>query len=398
MRRMSLARSPMSQDPIADVLGGPMDGVVRLAVVHRRARDFRPWGLFELLLKILAFIILIPLWIIILFSALSIDTGAEGGGGLPTGGGRKKDRKRKYSKSSLYSYHHEILLRLIGADGQTIAERQVRTESVSHAEQLMATILTYAKNARLIVSESLDLLPYVHGPQEMAQVWYGGRPMMTPPGLRSAESLEPELTQAGFEIERSDHEVVVRRSFEPMSLWVPVIVFGIVAAVGIIGTPLSLILAAPFVMFATWMLRREVGRFLFDTICAVLRMPERFELRLTPGSISYEYRHAWRRARASTEGAALVAVGYSRGLGPSPLIERQDPALRIVGKQQSVRLPERLGEDVGPLLAEWLSSTVLSLKAAHGEHDFRSKCAYCGALYDLEAERGCPKCGAAQVA
>lgn len=385
----------MSDNPLAEVLGQPVAGVVRLAVVHQRTREFRLWGLFELLLKALAFIILIPLWIILLFSALSL----EGGGGGDSGGGSSTKNKRdSYGRSSLFSYHHELVVRLIGADGSTLAERTARAESEAHAEQLVASVLAFAERARLVVSESIDVNPGRAGPVESAQIWFGGRALMSGPGLRSAASLEPELVQAGFQFERNKGEIVVRRSFAPMSFWVPVVLAAIVAAaivvIGIVGTPLSLILGAPFLVFAMWVARREIGEGLFELLCGLLRLHERFEVRLTPGSVAYRFRNGWRSAAGSTEGANLVAVGFSGGLGAPPMIDRRAPRVRVVGREQSVSLPAKLTAGVGPMFAEWLASTIIDLRAAHGEHDFRSKCAYCGTLYDLDDHDACPKCGA----
>lgn len=389
----------MHADPLAEVLGRHLDGVVRLELVHQRTRSFRLWGLFEMVLKVFAFIILIPLWIVLLFSALSLDGGGDGGGG--SGGSNQKDRRKRYGKSSLFTYHHELLLRLVGADGATIDTRRVRAESAAHAEQLVATVLAYAERARLVVSESADLNPDRSGPTESLQAWYGGRAFMSPPGLRSAASLKPELLQAGFQFDDDQGTIVIRRAFAPMNFWVPFVLIALIAAatltIGIVGTPLSLILAAPFLLFSLWVARAEVGGALFEFFCALVRMHERYELRLTPGTISYKHRHAWRRSSGSTEGANLVAVGYSGGLGPGPMIDRQAPQLRVVGREQSLILPAKLTEGVGPMFAEWLASTMIELSGAHSAHDFRSRCAYCGSLYDLDAHSGCPKCGATNL-
>jgi len=387
-------------DPLAEVLGRHQDGVVRLELVHQRTRSFRLWGLFEMVLKVFAFIILIPLWIVLLFSSLSMDGGGDGGGG-GSGGASNKDRAKRYGKSSLFRYHHELLLRLMGANGEVVDTRSVRAESAAHAEQLVATVLAYAERARLAVSESADLNPDKDGPMESLQIWYGGRALMSPPGLRSATSLQAELVQAGFQIEQDQGKIVIRRAFAPMHFWVPILLVTLVAAatltIGVVGTPLSLILAAPFLLFSLWVARAEVGGALFELLCALLRMHERFELNLTPGTISYKHRHAWRRSAGSTEGANLIAVGYSGGLGPGPMIDRQPPQLRIVGREQSLILPTRLSEGVGPMFAEWLASTMIELSGAHSAHDFRSRCAYCGTLYDLDAHSGCPKCGASNL-
>lgn len=388
----------MHADPLAEVLGRHTEGVVRLELVHQRTRSFRLWGLFEMVLKVFAFIILIPLWIVLLFSAFSLDGDGDGGGG---GGGTKKDLSKRYGKSSLFRYHHDLLLRLIGADGAVLDTRTVRAESESHAAQLVATVLAYAERGRLVVSESADVNPSKEGPVESLKVWYGGRALMSPPGLRSADALESELLQVGFEIERDNDQIVIRRAFAPMHLWVPILLMVLIVGgtliIGVVGTPLSLILGAPFLLFALWVARREVGGALFELLCGLLRMHERFELRLTPGTISYSHTHAWRRSSGSTEGANLVAVGFSGGLGPAPTIDRQAPRLRVVGREQSLGLPSRLTEGVGPMFAEWLASTMIGLSAAQGAHDFRSRCAYCGSLYDLDAHPGCPKCGAGNI-
>ncbi|MEM6559688.1 MAG: hypothetical protein AAF605_07875 [Myxococcota bacterium] len=376
----------------ADERRQSVESPASLTITHERVARFRPWGVFELVLKILAFIILIPLWIYLLF--------ADGDGGEDADeGGRRDDgdRRKRYRHSSFYTYHHEIVVRSYSSGEALLTESRTRVESPSHGEQVLATILADAAKQRLIVTEVVDVAPGKDGPVELSHRWYGGRPLMVPPGLRDAEGLLPELEAAGITIATAKNETILKRAAPPESFCYPFMVVGffVLFLVGVsIGfTPLSLVLVIPVLIAAAIINRHDLGDLLFRMLCALLRIDHRFELRVVGTTVRFDHVQAWRRHHGTTEGSPLVAIGHGGGLGVEPGVDRSAPAVRVYGEKASVVIPPAAVEGAGPLVYEWLASTLLKQMPSTELHDFRSKCAYCGTLWDIEKADRCPSCG-----
>lgn len=376
----------------ADPSGQPVASPARLTVTHERIARFRPWGILELLLKILAFIVLIPLWIYLLFADGESDGSADEGGRRDDG-----DRRKRYRHSSFYTYHHEIVVRSYSIDEGLLNESRTRVESMSHGDHVLATVLADAANERLIVTETVDVAPGKKGPVEVSHRWYGGRPLMVSPGLRDAESLLPELKAAGIDVATTDEEIFLKRATPPESFWYPFMVVGffVLFLVGVsIGlTPLSLVVVVPVLIVAAIINRREFGDLLFRMLCALFRIDHRFELCVVGTTVRFDHVQAWRRHHGTTEGSPLVAIGHGGALGPEPGVDRSPPAVRVYGEKASVVIPPEAVEGAGPLVYEWLASALLKQMPSTELHDFRSKCAYCGTLWDIEKAERCPSCG-----
>ncbi len=390
------------QASFVEVIGAHVEGVSRLVLRHERARTFRPWGLLELSLKVMGAIVMFPFWIYLL--VVGLGSGGEGEGG-DTGASRPaapKQKRRKFPVSSLWNYHHDVVVEVVGPQKEVLAQARARPRSEDEGRGLVGSALRLAQAHRLTVVEAVGLEGTTGpAPSEIAQVWYGGRPLMAPPLVRDAAGVEEALRGHGFEFVREPGRVVARRLRPHSPVLGPVLMvagLGAFVVLGAVLNPLYALFVTPAALFAAFLMRRQLGAFWFELLGGVTRQRERHELVLTPHEVTCESRHAWRSGRISTEGDELVAVGCVGTLTWDAAVQRELPRLVLVGQRRAVALPPRLTLGCASLVNDWVVATLVGLREQAGVHDWRVKCAWCSALVDFDARTTCHNCGGARLA
>ncbi|MDD9940004.1 MAG: hypothetical protein OXU20_02980 [Myxococcales bacterium] len=382
-----------AETQVSKALAQHGDVIATIEVRHLRAWSFRPWGLFIGALRVLGFLVLIPLWIVLLFSADAGEPDASDDTDR-----RPKGRRRSYRVNSLAHYHHDLEVRLLDAAGAAIDVFHSRPRSQTEGWRLFATVLGAARDHRWIVSETLAI-PGRAGAelQELVQHWYGGRPLMSRPDLRDARALEGALGEVGFELAREGDRVELTRTYpppSPLAALAPFLVLVGALVASAFVTPLGPLLPIVILPFAVVAHARKLWELTFELICALLRQSERYQLTVSPGYVSYRGSRAWRRREGTTEGDVLIAVGASGSLDYARGVQRQPALVRLIGERHTLTLPEGLCQHVSLALSDWLASTILTLNENLDTHDHRSRCPYCSTLFDIRARPRCPSCGA----
>jgi hypothetical protein len=374
------------------------DRARRVQIRHIRARTFRIFGVVETVLWAIGYVLMLPILAVIAFLSEG-DVGLGDGGDSSSSSKRDDPRARFRTWSRYWTYHHDIELRLVDGEGRALAEQVTRPVNEAQGQRLIASALQFAAQHRLVVEERITPDADPKTVSILIGRWFGGRPMLTPPDLRAAESVEGDLQASGFSVERGDGRVVLRRVVRPhvVDAWIGLAAFIALGAIAFFAALPLLILIAVVAVIAAVMnpLQSLRGGLLY--LSQLVGIPTRHEVTVTPNEVRYRSGMLKLRPRASTEGDRLLTLGYTEGLGWDRQVSYLPLRLRLVGNDRVVELPRALTDGAGQLVHDWLASTLLTLRQNTEVHDHRSQCAFCGSLYDWHEHRACPGCGGTRL-
>lgn len=355
---------------LAEVLGRPMPGVARVVLEHWRCQRFRPIAILEYSLGLLCLLCLLPL---IIIAALFTDSDLE----LPN------------IKTRFYRRWHQLRLLLLDVHGQPVAcvDHAPASEEQGHAA--LSSVLEAANREGIVVVEVI-----VDGAvREVAEVWYGGRPLMAHPAEANEERAIALLRQHGLVIRSEPDALCIVEEPKPIT--------GAQRLLGWLMVPLVL----PFVPFLAL---TENGRRAMRHSWADLRAGRsqtQRAVRVRAESIA-TYRQ---RTTSGTEerwdeqiidGAELLGITFSPVLGYDPDVTRMPASLRLVGRRNSATLALSRAGQAERALRDLLVAATLRLRRARpelgllGSGPSPTRCPFCAALYLMEPGSRCPSCGA----
>jgi hypothetical protein len=221
---------------------------------------------------------------------------------------------------------------------------------------------------------------------ETVEVWYGGRPLLSPPGLRPEQQAAAVVRQAGMTVEPLDDGVVLREPNPQSARWLTMLLF--VFFVVPLCPVLVLFERGRFVLRETW-----------DGVRGVPTSERRITVRAE--SVTTEVvrgKRTW--DRQVVDGSDLIGITFSPTLGYDREVRRHDATLRFIGRRSSVRVRLHRSGDVGTAVKDLLVAATLRARQARPELGLLgpgprpTRCPYCGGLYDMQPGSLCPYCGA----
>ena len=355
---------------LGELLGQPIPEVARVVIEHRKVEEFRPLGLLEVSVGFACFVCLLPV-VILVGTASGSDS---------TGGG---DIELPSIRGRLYNSYHELVVRLLDAWGRPLGEAKFRPRSEADGHAATASVLDAAARQNLVVVETLS-----GSASETAEVWYGGRPLMTrPEAVNEAEAMA-FLQRSGLEVARAPGELTVVETAAPLSL-VQRVLFGLLAVV--------------MLPFALILLFSENGRRgLRHTIKNIFGgPPEQRVITARAESLEcFRRRGSEQWDRELIDGRDLVGITFSPTLGYDRRVTRHTASLRLVGRRCSRMIVWPGVEAYGRALRDALVAATLRLRQERpefgllGDGPHPTKCPYCRALYVMQPGATCPSCGA----
>ncbi len=361
--------APMSAG-LAELVGRPVPDVARVTVEHHRVEEFRVLGLLELSLGLVCFICLLP----VLLLVGTASSGDDMGGG---------DIRLPSIKSRLYNSYHELGVKLLDAWGRPLGEARFRPRSEAEGQAALASVLDAAARQGLVVVEMLS-----GSANEVAEVWYGGRPLMArPEALNEAEAVA-FLGRSGLEVSRTPGELTVVETAPPLTL-VQRVLFGMLAVVMLPFMPLLLFSESA----------RRALRHMLQNIFG--GPPEQRVVTARAESLeSFRRRGDEQWDRELIDGRDLVGITFSPTLGYDRQVTRHPASLRFVGRRASRMIVWPGVETYGRALRDALLAATLRSRQERpelgllGDGPHPTKCPYCRALYVMQPGTTCPSCGA----
>jgi hypothetical protein len=346
-----------------DLLTQPHQDVVRLRLRHERMRKFRWLVILELLVAIPVFCCVIPLMVLALFSDGDGDLFIE----LPALSGRR------------YDTWHALVLELLDREGKVTQELRHRPTSQAEGEDLVAAVLAAADRHGLVVVEAIggELA-------SVAELWFGGQPLLAHPERLDRPQLGARLEAAGFAIDEAPDRVLLKRSY---------------AGHGRLAALLLLVLAyVPLTLLLFW--HRPWRHSLANCWDDVLGRPDGW-CEVEIGATRMDVRRK-RGARVFQElrvdGFDLLGITFSPTLGYDADVRHHGATLRCVGRMRTVRMDIPAAPQEGRALRDYLVATVLALRAEKPELGLSgagsrpTRCPWCSALYVFSPGQNCPSC------
>ncbi|HEX8702278.1 MAG TPA: hypothetical protein VF815_25825 [Myxococcaceae bacterium] len=368
--------SGLSAMGVSDLLGQHAEGATRIVLHHARQQKFRPMVLFELFVLFSFAVLCFPLIIIGLLWAFFASQGSL----LTPSDVRdviSANREEKRT-SRFYSYWHEIRIRVFGKTNLPVFETRATPSSKQEGDALVASVLAMAEQHGLVVLEALSQ------PAEVAEVWFGGQPLLAHPEERHENNAAKLLQRQGFQV-KDEGDALELRWDHPQR--------------GRTGS-LGRLVLSPLVLLNR---PREFLPELRDAWADLTKAPRKvtritvragsLEMQTTRGDSIYQ--------RVVIDGRDLVGITFSPTLGYDWEVTRHKASLRFIGRTRSGTLPLELDlPECGPALRDFLVGATIRLRALHPElglatHASRpAKCPYCGTLHVMGPGTKCPSCGA----
>jgi hypothetical protein len=352
----------------SDLLGQHVEGATRIVLVHERQQEFRALVLFEVLAGVMFVVCCFPLIIVGLVWALFSEVSVLD---------LLFDEDRRTSRT--YRYWHELVIRVFGADNTLAFETRAKPANEEEGDALVASVLSIAEQNGLVVVEMLS------NPSEVAEVWFGGQPLLAHPEERHEDTAAGFLQREGFQVKEERELVELRWEHQPRGI--PS------AVVALVLSPLNL-LSRP----------REMLNELRDAWADLMRRPPKTtRVLVRAGSIETEVsRDGVMYEREVIDGRDLVGITFSPALGYDRAVTRLGATLRFIGRTRSGTLPLHLDRrDVGRALRDFLVGATLKMRQLHPELGLASmgvarpaRCPYCGTLHVMGPSTKCPSCGA----
>jgi len=351
---------------LGDVLGRPMPGVARVVLEHWRCQKFRPIAILEYSLGLLCLLCLLPLLII---AALMTETDLE----LPN------------VRTRFYHRWHQLRLLLLDTHGQVVASIDHVPADADQGYAAVASVLDAAQRERIVVVEVIcnGVL------REVAEVWYGGRPLLAHPEEANEERAAALLRQHGLEVSKEPDSLLITSKPRPIS--------GGQRVLGWLMVPLVL----PFVPF---LLLSDNGRRAVRHSWADLRAGQpqtRTVVCVRAESLTtYRERTGERWDEQILDGAELLGITFSPSLGYDKNVTPAPATLRLIGRRKSTVLPIQSAGDSERALRDLLVAATLRLRRERPELGMLgtgpqpTRCPFCAALYLMEPGSRCPSCGA----
>jgi hypothetical protein len=364
---MSL-NSNLSGVGISDLLGQHAEGATRIVLMHGRQQQFRPMVFVELFALMMFVVLCFPLVVIGLIWAYVASDGAF----------MDLMDMRDRRTSRFYTYWHEIRIRVFGKTNLPVFETVAQPADKEEGDALVASVLAVAEKHGLVVLEALSQ------PSEVAEVWFGGQPLLAHPEERHEDSASGLLQRQGFQVKEGDGALELRWEHPPREL---------PQAVGtILFSPLSL-LSRPREALGEV---RDAWADLTRRPCKVTRVTVRagsLEIEVSRDGAIYQ--------RMVIDGRDLVGITFSPALGYDRAVSRLKATLRFIGRTRSGTLPLELDmPEYGRALRDFLVGATIRMRALHPElglttHASRpARCPYCGTLHVMGPSTKCPSCGA----
>jgi hypothetical protein len=360
--------SGLSDVGVSDLLGQHAEGATRIVLLHERQQLFRPMVFLELFALMMFVVLCFPLVVIGLIWAYVAADGAF----------MDLMDLRDRRTSRFYTYWHEIRIRVFGKTNVPLYETLAKPSNKEEGDALVASVLAVAEKHGLVVLEALSQ------PSEVAEVWFGGQPLLAHPEERHEDTASGLLRRQGFQVKEGDGSLELRWEHPPRAL---------PQAVGaLLMAPLSL-LNRP----------REALSDMRDALADLTRRPRKvtrvtvrsgsLEIEVSRGSVIYQ--------RLVIDGRDLLGITFSPALGYDRAVSRLQATLRFIGRTRSGTLPLELDlPEYGRALRDFLVGATIRLRALHPElglatHASRpARCPYCGTLHVMGPGTKCPSCGA----
>jgi hypothetical protein len=357
----------MSERGLAQLIGRPMEGVARISLEHWRCSQFRPVAILEYTLLFSCILCLLPLIVLfLLFTDADFD--------LPT------IRTRRF-----YKRWHQIRLVLLDKNGGTIAVVDHLPQTAEDGHVTVASVLDAARREQVVVVESL----IDRNLREVAEVWYGGRPLLAHPEEVNEERATALLEQHGVEVRREGGTLTIVEHARPVTRGQRIL--------GWCLTPLVLPLV-PLLLFS------DKGRRALRHTWADLRghgPRPRVVVEVRAESIkAFRERAGERWDEEIVDGAELIGITFSPAFGYDPEVTRRAASLRLIGKRHTTSLPLERARSAEHALRDLLVAATLRLRKSRPELGLLgpgpqpTHCPFCAALYLMEPAARCPSCGA----
>lgn len=348
----------------AELLGRPMGGVARIAVRHERRSEFRWMGVLEVILLVFLFVCIVPLALLAMLLG-----GNAPDGDIDLDGHRGRDRFTRY--------WHELVLTVYGADGRPLAELKHVPKARDEGDAIVAAILSAAAREGVVVVETI-------GTQEVVEVWYGGRALLTHPDHLDVPGAIAALARSTIAVEDHAGTITLRRGAPVRSKLVASAILGLLA------------LFFPLLLFKgsqkAWRLARWDTRGVAPGEHVMVVHPDRIEYRFKRNGEVFD--------ESIVDLRHLLGISYSATLGYEGDCARRPPHLRLIGKHATTELPFTLPEADGAAMRDVLVGGLLHVRTLNptldlpGLHIGATRCPFCGTLYELQPGIRCPSCGA----
>ena len=351
---------------LADVLGRPMPGVARIVLEHWRCERFRPIAILEYSLGFACLLCVLPLLIL---AALFTETDLA----LPN------------VKSRFYHRWHQLRLQLVDAQGQVVASVDHIPASAEQGYAVVSSVLEAASREGIVVVEVI-----VNGAiRQVAEVWYGGRPLLAHPEEANEERAALLLRQHGIDV-RSDGEAlyIVEKS-RPISGGQRVLGWLLLPLVMPFVPVLALSEKGRRALRHSWADLRAGGSQTSQVVCV-----------RAESITTYRERRDEKWDEQIIDGAELLGVTFSPALGYDTDVTPSPATLRLIGRRQSATLPLSRAGEAERALRDLLVGATLRLRRARpelgllGTGPHPTRCPFCAALYVMEPSSRCPSCGA----
>jgi hypothetical protein len=352
---------------LEEAIGRPMTGVARISLQHWRCSIFRPIAILEYAALFLCMICMIPLLLFALwFTNGEVDV--------------PNIRLKRF-----YKRWHQIRLVLLDAKGQTLSVVDHRPETEEQGHVNVASILSAAAREQVVVVESI----IDREQSEVAEVWYGGRPLLAHPDEVNEERATILLEQHGVVVQREANRLSIIEEALPVPTERKIL--------GWLLLPLVL----PFVPLL-WLSengRRGLRHGWEDLRGRGVRTRAVVEVRAE--SISFHRERGNERwDHEIVDGADLIGITVSPLLGYDQDVTKRPASLRLIGKRHSRGLPLERARKAEHALRDLLVAATLRLREARPELGLLgagpqpTRCPFCAARYMMEPGARCPSCGA----
>lgn len=343
-----------------------MTGVARVGLEHWRCQRFRWVAILEYSLAFLCLLCALPLIILaIVFS----DTDIE----IPN------------IRARFYQRWHQLRVLLFDARGQPLACVDFVPGDEATGYRAVASILHAAMREQVVVVESI----VQGGAREVAEIWYGGRPLLAHPEELNEERSAAVLRQHGVEIVTEPDTLRVIEASERAT-----------GAQRVFGTILFVLCAPLFLVLAFSPEGRRRVRHAWADVRAK-GPPPRAVVEVRAESLrTYHARGDERWDEQIVDGSDLLGITFSPSLGYDENVSRQAASLRLIGLQRSSTLPLRRAQQAERALRDLLLAATLRLRRARpelglaGHGPAPTRCPFCAALYLMDPGARCPSCGA----
>lgn len=359
----------MQQSTVQAVLAGGFDGVSRIQLEHHRCREFRWISLVQLPLYLLVWAIAVVLAIFVIVALILAGE---------LNGDEFDLEDFGWLLPRFFRYWHEVHVVLLGADGGELARGRSTVCSDAERDALVVATLDAAARTGTLVVQSLT----GHGLGEVAGVYYGRRPLLTPPSGNDPKVGAAVLADAEIDVSLDDatRQVVVRERAQPVNRLIQLLLLPFRSALALVR------------VFDPAAREEYVGEWL----TFIYGYRESTVVVLTSeGVLSVRLERGQRTTTMLSVGAGdLLAIGFGPQLGVGRKVRRRSPRLCFATRQGITTWPRSLSSSVGAALRDvlcahavqqWHGVATVALQA--------TRCPYCGTTYQLDVGASCPSCG-----